>query len=101
MGDKLIKQKEVTAWIDSARDLGLIGCVAYDYLQKRLESVSEEKKSQANCPTCKRCSDNEGFYDDGRTRCPIEEHYALPKDGYCHLYEPIKGKADMYSEGVE
>ena len=20
-------------------------------------------------------------------RCPIEEHYALPKDGFCHLWE--------------
>ena len=40
------------------------------------------------CETCKRNVDNGGFYDDGRTRCPIQEHYALPNDGYCHLYEP-------------
>ena len=40
------------------------------------------------CKTCKRNVDNGGFYDDGRTRCPIQEHYALPNDGYCHLYEP-------------
>ena len=40
------------------------------------------------CETCKRNADNGGFYDDGRTRCPIQEHYTLLKDGYCHLYEP-------------
>ena len=49
---------------------------------------------RGNCPTCARCSDNGGFYDDGRTRCPIEEHYALPKDGSCHLWEPCKAKEE-------
>ena len=45
---------------------------------------------KGNCQSCARCSDNGGFYDDGRTRCPIEEHYALPKDGSCHLWEALK-----------
>ena len=39
------------------------------------------------CQTCARCSDN---CEHTTTRCPIEEHYALPKDGYCHLWEVKK-----------
>lgn len=45
---------------------------------------------KAKCPTCKRCSDHQ----ESGTRCPIEEHYALPKDGYCHLYEPYKPESE-------
>lgn len=41
---------------------------------------------KAKCPTCKWCSDHQ----ESGTRCPIEEHYALPKDGFCHLYKPYK-----------
>lgn len=37
------------------------------------------------CKDCKRNADNGGLYPDGRTRCPIQEHYALPDDGHCHL----------------
>ena len=36
------------------------------------------------CAECKRSS---GAQNDGTTRCPLEEHYALPDDGYCHLGE--------------
>ena len=42
---------------------------------------------QRTCVNCGRTANNGGLYEDGRTRCPIEEHYALPKDGYCHLWE--------------
>ena len=41
------------------------------------------------CDTCGRNSDHLSC----ATNCPIEHTYALPKDGYCHLYEaynPIK-----------
>ena len=41
------------------------------------------------CKTCKRSSDYRWSIGENDTRCPIEEHYALPKDGYCHLYEQI------------
>ena len=44
------------------------------------------------CSNCARNADNGGLYPDGRTRCPIQEHYALLKDGYCHLAEPWKGE---------
>ena len=39
------------------------------------------------CKDCKRNIDNGGEYPDGRTRCPIQEHYALLQDGFCHLGE--------------
>ena len=40
-----------------------------------------------HCWDCARNADNGGLYPDGRTRCPIQEHYALLKDGHCHLAE--------------
>ena len=42
---------------------------------------------ERTCVNCGRTANNGGWYADGGTRCPIEEHYALPKDGYCHLWE--------------
>ena len=42
------------------------------------------------CEDCARNADNGGLYDDGRTRCPIQEHYYLPRDGFCHLWEKRK-----------
>ena len=39
------------------------------------------------CKDCKRNADNGGLYPNGRTQCPIQEHYALLQDGYCHLGE--------------
>ena len=50
---------------------------------ERLPSAQPER----TCVNCGRTVINGGWYADGRTRCPIEEHYALPKDGYCHLWE--------------
>ena len=35
------------------------------------------------CASCKNNADN---WANG-TRCPIQEHYGLPKDGFCHLWE--------------
>ena len=50
------------------------------------------------CVNCGRTANNGGWYADGRTRCPIEEHYALPKDGYCHLWEKRNVTDDDYPE---
>ena len=50
------------------------------------------------CVNCGRTVNNGGWYADGRTRCPIEEHYALPKDGYCHLWEKRNVTDDDYPE---
>ena len=35
------------------------------------------------CAACKRNVENLA----NGTECPIQEHYTLPKDGYCHLWE--------------
>ena len=50
------------------------------------------------CVNCGRTVNNGGWYADGRTRCPIEEHYALPKDGFCHLWEKRNVTDDDYPE---
>lgn len=59
-----------------------------------LPSVQAER----TCVNCGRTANNGGWYADGRTRCPIEEHYALPKDGYCHLWEKRNVTVDDYPE---
>jgi hypothetical protein len=56
---------------------------------------------QRTCVNCGRTVNNGGWYADGRTRCPIEEHYALPKDGYCHLWEKRNVTDDDYPERRE
>lgn len=58
-------------------------------------------QSEHTCVNCGRTVNNGGWYEDGRTRCPIEEHYALPKDGYCHLWEKIKVWEDGYVKRPE
>ena len=50
------------------------------------------------CVNCGKTINNGGWYADGRTRCPIEEHYALPKDGFCHLWEKRNVTDDDYPE---
>ena len=57
--------------------------VAFRETLEYMPSVQPER----TCVNCGRTVNNGGWYADGRTRCPIEEHYALPKDGYCHLWE--------------
>ena len=58
-------------------------------------------QSERTCVNCGRTANNGGWYADGRTRCPIEEHYALPKDGYCHLWEKRNVTDDDYPERRE
>ena len=64
---------------------------------KELPSAQPER----TCVNCGRTVNNGGWYADGRTRCPIEEHYALPKDGYCHLLEKRNVTDDDYPERRE
>ena len=61
---------------------------------KALPSAQPER----TCVNCGRTANNGGWYADGRTRCPIEEHYALPKDGFCHLWEKRNITDDDYPE---
>ena len=56
---------------------------------------------ERTCVNCGRTANNGGWYADGRTRCPIEEHYALPKDGHCHLSEKRNVTDDDYPERRE
>ena len=67
-----------------------------DYLE-RLPPAQPER----TCVNCGRTVNNGGWYADGGTRCPIEEHYALPKDGYCHLWEKRNVTDDDYPERRE
>ena len=62
-----------------------------------LESLPSAQPDRT-CVNCGRTANNGGWYADGRTRCPIEEHYALPKDGYCHLWEKRNVADDDYPE---
>ena len=39
------------------------------------------------CATCEKASDNR---EDGTSACPIEAAYALPRDGFCHLWSDKK-----------
>lgn len=67
-----------------------IMCSEYTY-GKVAEAVDMAIEAlKAKCPTCKWCSDHQ----ESGTRCPIEEHYALPKDGFCYLYEPYKPESE-------
>ena len=68
------------------------GLISELYLS--LPSVQPER----TCVNCGRTVNNGGWYADGGTRCPIEEHYALPKDGYCHLWEKRSVTDDDYPE---
>jgi len=62
---------------------------------------SPSAQPERTCVNCGRTMNNGGWYADGRTRCPIEEHYALPKDGYCHLWEKRNVTDDDYPERRE
>ena len=54
------------------------------------------------CESCGRNADNGGFYEtDNRTKCPIQEHYALPKDGRCHLYEPTDKPTEQCANNAQ
>ena len=78
---------------------GAVGDVRRDMIDriKQLPSAQPERR----CVNCGRTVNNGGWYEDGRTRCPIEEHYALPKDGYCHLWEKRKDWEDDYVKRAE
>ena len=67
---------------------------------KVLENVPSAQPERT-CVNCGRTVNNGGWYADGGTRCPIEEHYALPKDGYCHLWEKRNVTDDDYTERRE
>jgi len=74
-----------------------------DALKKAVERLKElpSAEPERTCVNCGRTANNGGWYADGGTRCPIEEHYALPKDGFCHLWEKRNVTDDDYPERRE
>ena len=81
--------------IDAIR--GEIEINGYSHVVDVLEQLPSAQPERT-CVNCGRTANNGGWYADGRTRCPIEEHYALPKDGYCHLWEKRNITDDDYPE---
>ena len=72
--------------------------VLSEYLK---EYFMPSAQAERTCVNCGRTVNNGGWYADGGTRCPIEEHYTLSKDGYCHLWEKRNMTDDDYPEGRE
>ena len=74
-----------------------------EYNSRSVEAIRNLPSAQPErtCVNCGRTANNGGWYADGRTRCPIEEHYALPKDGFCHLWEKRNITDDDYPERRE
>ena len=95
MMNDAISRQAVLDIVDDLRDrMTVEGYCAMTERVKALPSAQPER----TCVNCGRTANNGGWYADGRTRCPIEEHYALPKDGYCHLWEKRNVTDDDYPE---
>ena len=92
VGDTISRQAALSALASIAG----VGNRALDKI-RALPSAQPER----TCVNCGRTVNNGGWYADGKTRCPIEEHYALPKDGYCHLWEKRNVTDDDYPERRE
>ena len=71
-----------------------------DIIEKAINNLPSAQPERT-CVNCGRTANNGGWYADGGTRCPIEEHYALPKDGFCHLWEKRNVTDDDYPERRE
>ena len=88
----------------AAIDIVEFECGEWRGLAKTIAEEIENLPSaqpERTCVNCGRTVNNGGWYADGGTRCPIEEHYALPKDGYCHLWEKRNVTDDDYTERRE
>ena len=94
MNDAISRQAVLDIVYDLRDRMTVEGYCAMVERVKALPSAQPER----TCVNCGRTANNGGWYADGRTRCPIEEHYALPKDGYCHLWEKRNVTDDDYPE---
>ena len=95
-GDTISRQAAI-----EALHMHLMYRMGTDSNKKRLDEWINNLPSvqpERTCVNCGRTANNGGWYADGGTRCPIEEHYALPKDGYCHLWEKRNVTDDNYPE---
>ena len=102
MADLIDRQKTKAAfepWLNvkgySEGELNMLKAVLYEI------TIMPSAQPERTCVNCGRTVNNGGWYADGGTRCPIEEHYALPKDGYCHLWEKRNVTDDDYPERRE
>ena len=108
MSDLISRQAAIDAlrvayWddkIQSAKDDPCIVDAMTDWAIRQVKALPSAQQERT-CVNCGRTANNVGWYADGRTRCPIEEHYALPKDGYCHLWEKRNVTDDDYPERRE
>jgi len=82
------------------RDEALVRAFGYQHAIDAVQALPSAQPERT-CVNCGRTANNGGWYADGGTRCPIEEHYALPKDGYCHLWEKRNVTDDDYTERRE
>ena len=94
--DTISRAKAIDLW-EKYHPTIAVDAMQYDAELRQLPSAQPERR----CVNCGRTVNNGGWYEDGRTRCPIEEHYALPKDGYCHLWEKRKDWEDDYVKRAE
>ena len=94
MSDTISRQAAIDAVSNMLRRKFGIGGDLAEITLAELPSVQPER----TCVNCGRTANNGGWYADGGTRCPIEEHYALPKDGFCHLWEKRNVTDDNYPE---
>ena len=95
VNDTISRQAAIDGFYEMASDMDYL-CTVSDYVSF-LESLPSAQPERT-CVNCGRTANNGGWYADGGTRCPIEEHYALPKDGFCHLWEKRNVTDDDYPE---
>lgn len=99
----LISREAAIDSISKCMDIYVNNLQTMVYKAEAYKALNEVPSAQPErtCVNCGRTANNGGWYADGRTRCPIEEHYALPKDGYCHLWEKRNVTDDDYPERRE
>ena len=100
MSDLISRQAAIDAVhanYDEIFDFKSTGRTVADSIEDIINALPSAQPERT-CVNCGRTANNGGWYADGRTRCPIEEHYALPKDGYCHLWEKRNVTDDDYPE---
>ena len=70
-------------------------------ITKGLMKDIDEVETVASCKTCVWRADHV-LKVSGRENslCPIEQHYVLPEDGFCHLYESDKKISDEHIKGL-
>ena len=95
--DDLISRQAAIDCEYQVKTINDIEYVMLSEVQMKMRNLPSAQPERT-CVNCGRTANNGGWYADGGTRCPIEEHYALPKDGYCHLWEKRNVTDDDYPE---